>query len=195
MGQHKCGHCGKGTFTVKGLQSHISQTVKCRQALKDRVSQIISLDKSDGLTSDAMDVDIPPLPNDSSPDTYMDDDIAMSSHTPECGVNLRCVTVEEVEDEEPGGLPKRPWVGEYPEDVAAILGEAKTAFEELLAQKKGAGVDNFAPFADREDWELASWLVQSGLSQEAIGNYLTLPIVCVLFVLHPEHVGLTAAPL
>ncbi|KAI1788264.1 hypothetical protein LXA43DRAFT_838986, partial [Ganoderma leucocontextum] len=88
----------------------------------------------------------------------------------------RGVTVEEVEDDEAGGLPKRPWIGEFPRAVASILRKAKTVFEELRDTKCSQREDNFAPFANREEWELASFLVHSGLSQEQIEDYLTLPI-------------------
>ena len=89
------------------------------------------------------------------------------------------VTVEEVEDIELGGLPRRPWVGEYPEEahIAAVLRHASTIFEELRDQRENTGLTNYVPFENREEWELAKWLITSGLSQEAINEYLTLPIV------------------
>ena len=91
------------------------------------------------------------------------------------------VTVEEVEDEEAGGIPKRPWVGEFPAAAGSVLWYARTCFEKLL-EKYHASAGNMdiftgTPFSDREEWELARWLVKSGLSQEAIEQYLTLPIV------------------
>ncbi|KAI0709807.1 hypothetical protein C8Q76DRAFT_624659 [Earliella scabrosa] len=95
---------------------------------------------------------------------------------PELTPNPRRVTVEEVEDIEPGGLPKRPWVGEFPHDAGSILRQAKTFFEEIRDRKVAASKTNFAPFANREEWELASFLIRSGLSQESIEDYLTLPI-------------------
>ncbi|RDX46169.1 hypothetical protein OH76DRAFT_1356587 [Lentinus brumalis] len=88
------------------------------------------------------------------------------------------VTVEEVEDIEPGGLPRRPFLGEFPEEfcVGAVFGKAKTSFEELHHKRTEAGNGSYAPFENREEWELAKWLMTSGLSQEAIDQYLTLPI-------------------
>ncbi|KAI1783127.1 hypothetical protein LXA43DRAFT_977266 [Ganoderma leucocontextum] len=54
---------------------------------------------------------------------------------------------------------------------------AKTVFEELRDTKRAKNEDSFAPFANCEEWELASFLVRSGLSQEQIEDYLTLPII------------------
>ncbi len=173
---------------MQGLPSHISQTPKCRQALKEKVRQNLG-GKSHlaaSASEDTMDTNIPLSPNGAQPDVKMNCPMeADCARASERVANLHHVTVEDVEDEEPGGLPKRPWIGGYPANVAAVLGEARTVFEELLASRTAAGSDNFAPFDDRDDWELASWLVRSGLSQEMIEDYLTLPIVRVMFV-HEE---------
>ncbi|RPD57369.1 hypothetical protein L227DRAFT_507016 [Lentinus tigrinus ALCF2SS1-6] len=103
----------------------------------------------------------------------------VDSEIPLPPVNPSRVTVEEVEDVEAGGLPKRPWLGEFPEEahVGEVLRNASTVFEELREKRQTAGTGTFAPFENREEWELARWLVMSGLSQEAIDEYLTLPIV------------------
>ncbi|TFK84310.1 hypothetical protein K466DRAFT_496815 [Polyporus arcularius HHB13444] len=107
-------------------------------------------------------------------------------------VNPYRVTVEEVEDVEAGGLPRRPWAGEYPEDarVGAVLRDAHTIFEALREKRRAAGEGSFAPFESREEWDLAKWLVTSGLSQDAIDEYLTLPIVRKI---QPDDVNLVTA--
>ncbi|KAI9001504.1 hypothetical protein BD414DRAFT_372959, partial [Trametes punicea] len=86
------------------------------------------------------------------------------------------VTVEEVEDIDAGGFPKRPWTGEYPNEVATILGRAQTFFEELLEKQERMEKGLHAPFTDEEEWGLGSWLATSGLSQEEINKFLNLPI-------------------
>ena len=128
-------------------------------------------------------------------DPHMEVDDSYSGPHPSSGpdtqLNPRRVTVEEVEDIEPGGLPRRPWLGEYPDPtVGNVLRQAKTFFEDIHERKSVAGQSNFAPFANREEWELARFLVRSGLSQEAIQDYLTLPIVCQCSVLRSD-VGTT----
>ncbi|TBU21231.1 hypothetical protein BD311DRAFT_678982 [Dichomitus squalens] len=95
------------------------------------------------------------------------------------------VTVEDVDDVEAGGLPKRPWTGQYPDAVATVFGQARTSFEDLLEKQEKAGQGLYAPFADEEEWGLGSWLATSGLSQEEIDKFLMLPIThnrtCPLF--------------
>ena len=188
-----CPYCRKADRpTLKGLRSHISQTPACRaarrrgaeerlQAQEDAQvdpsgdTQADQIEGTDGTTIDAdgdrdamMEIAQDELPHDPAPEP-----------TP----NPRRVTVEEVEDIEPGGLPKRPWVGEFPHDAGSILRQAKTFFEEIRDRKVAASETNFAPFANREEWELASFLIRSGLSQESIEDYLTLPIVSVCPIL------------
>ena len=121
----------------------------------------------------------------------MEVDDSYSGPPPSSGLNTQPnphrVTVEEVEDIEPGGLPRRPWLGEYPDPtVGNVLRRAKTFFEEIHERKNVAGQSNFAPFANREEWELARFLVRSGLSQDAIQDYLTLPIVRQCSVLRSD---------
>ncbi|EJF55509.1 hypothetical protein DICSQDRAFT_175819 [Dichomitus squalens LYAD-421 SS1] len=86
------------------------------------------------------------------------------------------VTVDEVDDIEVGGIPKFPWTGEYPAEVATETGQARTFFEELLETQEKAGKGIYAPFANEEEWGLGSWLATSGLSQEEIDKFLALPI-------------------
>ncbi|EJF60224.1 hypothetical protein DICSQDRAFT_63569 [Dichomitus squalens LYAD-421 SS1] len=88
------------------------------------------------------------------------------------------VTVEDVPDEDldAGGLPRCPWVEDYPGPAGTPLGGAKTLFEEYRDVHKEAGKGRWAPFESEEEWELAQWLLTSGLSQQAIDKYLKLDI-------------------
>lgn len=89
----------------------------------------------------------------------------------------RRVEVEEVPDEEEGGLPQVPWVQDYPGDAGKTFDMGQTSFERIRRRKDKAGEDLWAPFECREEWELAEWLVTSGLSQANIEKYLKLEIV------------------
>ncbi|KAH9848234.1 hypothetical protein C2E23DRAFT_740105, partial [Lenzites betulinus] len=56
---------------------------------------------------------------------------------------------------------------------------AATPFEELLQQQRSQGNVPYAPFEDLAEWNLAEWLVTSGLTQSSIEKFLKLPIVSV----------------
>ncbi len=186
---HICGLCGVERKTLQGIRSHIAQAAGCRLAFREQVANTLARaavhencggsEEGHHRRGDApatitnQDADAGPFPANDDPMTGVEE-------LPLPPVNPRRVTVEEVEDIEAGGLPKQPWVGEYLVDgtpVAAVLRNASTLFETLRDKRKAAGLSSFAPFDDREEWELAKWLTTSGLSQEAIDEYLTLPIV------------------
>lgn len=87
------------------------------------------------------------------------------------------VTVEDVPDCEEGGLPKKVWIEDFPGDAGRPDGTSETLFERMRSEKTKAGDSPWAPFEDEEEWQLAHWLVTSGLTQSSIEKYLKLPIV------------------
>ncbi|KAM5536416.1 hypothetical protein V8D89_009852 [Ganoderma adspersum] len=187
--RYLCPYCCKRRFIRQtGLRSHITQTPACQEA-QQRVAAAVTASSNlqenheDGMAGESQGVmeaeevnpDIPmreAVEESITDDWNMDDPPSRPEHAladqpsrPVAGPGR--VTVEEVEDEEAGGLPKA---------VATILRKAKTVFEELRDSKCTKNEDTFAPFANREEWELASFLMCSGMSQEQIEDYLTLPI-------------------
>ncbi|KAH9847794.1 hypothetical protein C2E23DRAFT_741139, partial [Lenzites betulinus] len=88
----------------------------------------------------------------------------------------RRVEVEEVADEEEGGLPRRPWLEDFPGDAGKTFGRGETSFERIRRRKEAAGEALWAPFECQEEWELAEWLVTSGLTQSNIDKFLKLKI-------------------
>lgn len=85
--------------------------------------------------------------------------------------------MEEVPDVEHGGLPRKPWIEDYPGDAGRTEGAAETAFELHDKARKAAGAALWAPFEDEQEWQLAHWLVTSGLTQNNIEKFLKLDIV------------------
>lgn len=206
MGLFTCPHCGKLDIpTRKGLRLHIKNKPSCRRASKatkaaQRVetsattsTQEVAILQSD--PSSPMETDDQPPSMDSNDDTHLprhfvdpprdtrsaqeleaaDTEVPTVNNPPS-----RRVTVEEVPDEDldAGGLPHRPWmIEDYPEPAGTPLGTAETLFEEYRRVHKEAGKGKWAPFESEEEWELAQWLVTSGLSQQAIDKYLKLNIV------------------
>ncbi|KAI0354675.1 hypothetical protein OH77DRAFT_1383278, partial [Trametes cingulata] len=88
------------------------------------------------------------------------------------------VRIEEVEDDEPGGLPRRPWIEDFPRAAGVSLAHAETAFEKLRRvgeeREDGSARGPWYPFQSKEEWEVARWLLTSGLTQEGIDQYLKL---------------------
>ncbi|KAI0730422.1 hypothetical protein C8Q76DRAFT_566105, partial [Earliella scabrosa] len=87
------------------------------------------------------------------------------------------VTVEEVPDEGDSDIPSNPWVEDFPQPVGTTYGEDATYFEHFRRMKEAKGEHPWMPFESEEEWELARWLMTSGLSKKAIDDYLKLKIV------------------
>ncbi|KAJ6456801.1 hypothetical protein C8R47DRAFT_996166 [Mycena vitilis] len=85
----------------------------------------------------------------------------------------RRATVEEVEDED------ARWFQPFPEARAAgaILAECQTQFEKLREDQKSKGQAPWSPFESEDEWELARWLMTSGISQKKTDAYLNLKTV------------------
>ena len=45
--------------------------------------------------------------------------------------------------------------------MAEEFGDGKTAFEEIFGEQRVKGESPWAPFADKNEWELARWLVKN----------------------------------
>lgn len=92
--------------------------------------------------------------------------------------------VEEVPDEDYDELHTKP----YPGRAGETFGRAQTIFDKLRERQSKGDLGEFGPFADRDELELASWLItESGASQSAIDKFLKLNIVCSSFVLPTEE--------
>jgi hypothetical protein len=57
------------------------------------------------------------------------------------------------------------------------IGTFKTRHERQQEHNRANRVGPWHPFEDQDEWELAKWLVESGLSQSEIENFLKLNVV------------------
>ncbi|KAJ6586558.1 hypothetical protein B0H10DRAFT_2168046 [Mycena sp. CBHHK59/15] len=83
-------------------------------------------------------------------------------------------TVEEVEDED------ERHVQDFLEDLdtSECLEKCKTYFQTLREKQRADGNTPWYPFESEDEWELAQWLMTSGLSQKKTDDYLKLKAVC-----------------
>ncbi|KAK0501288.1 hypothetical protein EDD18DRAFT_1065850 [Armillaria luteobubalina] len=92
------------------------------------------------------------------------------------------VTIEDVEDEG-DSLPSSWSHGslvfvDYPDAGAEIegVGPGETTFERIKQERKKQGQQMWAPFKTHEEWELARWLMMSGVSQADIDRFAKLAV-------------------
>ena len=57
-----------------------------------------------------------------------------------------------------------------------MLETGKTIFEDLCGKRSSQGLSVWSPFEDKEEWDLAEWLVKS-VGKTAAEDFLKLPIV------------------
>ena len=115
----------------------------------------------------------------------------LPSNQPSTGCSPR-IMVKEVPDEG-DGLPRNPWVEDFPDAVASVTDFAETYFKGITCLKCKAGHNPWYPFASEEEWELAEWLSSSGLMQKDIDRYLKLRIVSLgLIRLEPPSLQVSA---
>lgn len=167
-----CNYCRRTFTSGAGVKSHIRQTPSCQQEFDKHTYQ-----KGQAAQSPSTEAIAAPYNSafDTAPDFPMDEEPPSK--------RARIDDVEDEDDElETGGLPKRPFVDYSARLSTKIKGRGQTLFEAMDAAQ--AGKDNpWAPFADKEEWELAHWLMTKGLTQSAVDDYLKLPIVSI----SPSH--------
>jgi hypothetical protein len=177
---YKCVYCRKTLPTLKGLQSHITQSKSCRDALQritekwspTKKSRDEDLEISD--TSEPMDQDEPMLfnPLQTNVDSNQYDPTSLSANNHDH--HDRRARVEEVEDKEAG--TQSCWIKDYLRPAGTPGELVQSYFEMAREEQKKNGDSPWAPFKDEEEWELAQWLI-TNVGQNATDKYLKLPIV------------------
>ncbi|KAL6300356.1 hypothetical protein BKA93DRAFT_819505 [Sparassis latifolia] len=173
MPQFTCSFCHQTKPTAQGLRSHISQKRPCRLAFLRKVAkgrtvpgENVEAEHQDGPpASDEDGAMVPQDPMEGAETGGPGPGSSLLEEEPSVQWNAQRATVEDVEDEEFGGLPKHPWIEDLPAE-----------FDVASDEKKAAAKDSWDPFASREEWELAQWLMTAGLSQTAVDDYLKLPL-------------------
>ncbi|CAK5274931.1 unnamed protein product [Mycena citricolor] len=156
----QCQFCRRKFGSNRGLKSHTSQSVACHaQLLKTRAE--ITLQREDSLLRDE------------SPPMSQFTDIQPPADNPPAPL-LRVPRVEEIEDE--GDLPG-PYYDYFPLPAGCVIEQwspAETVFENLRRKQQTKKLPPWAPFDSKEDWELAKWMVTSGVSRRRLDELLNL---------------------
>ncbi|KAF7288334.1 hypothetical protein HMN09_01403100 [Mycena chlorophos] len=171
----RCEFCREWTKTPAGLKSHKKQSESClriQAGLRAAAARRAAV-----LQSQPIDV-----PGSQPEDDYHRMDVDPPVQAPLADRRAR---VEEVEDEttnDPISFydPLYVHMEHYPEGAraGATTGKAPTgAFESHFNRLKAAGEAPWAPWASIDEWDLARWLMTSGLSQGKIDEFVHLKSV------------------
>jgi len=179
--EHRCGICGQGFASQQGVRAHVRMSPNCRAAIQARnrshEHQPITLSPPESQQPSQ----ITPLEADTSgrltPPPYED------TNAPDA--DPRRARVEDDMDGDTGDGPEagdmgRYWLWDYPEGHAGEilrtlnLTDTGSRFENIRHRQRLAGKASWDPFVDKEEWELARWLVETSVSQRNIDKFLKL---------------------
>jgi hypothetical protein len=182
----RCKICLKGFDTLRGLRAHVSQTTRCRYRLCELAAQSgtpampavgpMSLNLEQDQEMADLDPDDIFHPADLAPPAFHHSPAPKANHHP---LPKRARTMpEQVENATDPGDKAQRWVEDFPGGMAGTpLWKDQTKFEEIRDTQKHLEQLPWAPFESVEEWELARWLMLSGLSQTKIDAFLKLAIV------------------
>jgi len=161
-----------------------------------RVPSTIDFDDFDDIPGEDFTMVDPPLEDPATPGTSNkrasvenvddDDDVAASRKpledqaTPSSS-NKRA-RVEDVDDDDnvpaASTQPKSGrWAENFPRPAGTPKGRGLSSFEKFRNAQEANSDSPWAPFESKDDWELARWLITSGVSQTKINDFLKLGMV------------------
>jgi hypothetical protein len=69
-----------------------------------------------------------------------------------------------------------------------ITGHSEPYFVTLMDKARSTQTGNiYHPFTSLEEWSLARWLHETGVSMSRVDEFLRLPLVCSCFILAYDH--------
>ena len=191
--EYRCGVCGQGFSSQQGLRAHVRLSPGCREVIQARNQ----LRETTTLTS-------PPPNHNTFPDIGQDTPPEIDiSHPPSSLTSVdadrpeadpRRARVEDADDEDEDGRvaggENRYWLWDFPDGLAggiiegSVLAHIGSRFENIRHRQRLAGKAPWDPFLDDEEWEVAQWLVETGVSQRNIDRLLKLKKVIYLSLRH-----------
>lgn len=199
QGEHACPYCQTSVATLRGVHSHIMQNKICRARMhtddlesdsgEPELEQPAHLEVSTNLAAvwndDDVDVDM---------DLGEDQDFPMGLDPPvhpavdKNPQNLRRATVED-EIEEPAAVDDT-YVEVYPRPAGTTREQGESAFAAYRRMQKEDEQSPWSPFESADEWELAQWLMTSGVSQKKVNEFLKLkkvrgysPVIDIRFLI------------
>lgn len=182
----------------RGLRSHVSQTPFCRERMEAAFPPMMNRSKKHDKnyqTDSGSDIHMqsdtnsPDISSDELDEMHLDADPPIPEQAPPplpqppvVPPNPRQTTLEEIVDEDAPDAPR--WFEDYPFPAGSIIEQVDpvyTKFESIRQKQKMADEAPWAPFESEDEWELARWLMESGISQKKTDSFLKLPTVCIYY--------------
>ncbi|KIO00551.1 hypothetical protein M404DRAFT_29479 [Pisolithus tinctorius Marx 270] len=189
MATHHCDYCLKTISTLAGVKRHISQLAACQQQWKqvlEGTASTASVDKDHQLDDGQLEY----MPNLASDWHYEPSNDGLDllegplvqqfqpCAEPEHFDPLpRHASVEDVKDGSSLASDGR-FIKQYTGFATRILGSCATMFEEMEKTEQKNNNNQWAPFQNKNDWDLAHFLMKN-MGQTKINEFLKLSLVCI----------------
>ena len=167
--RHACSHCGLSFPTSASVRRHIAHSRNCYVQWKTQGHARTQHALRPAVQNHWEHLDL----------TEEDFGVAPPNEAPPPDAGLPDPNEDQVE-EDPSVFTC--YVQQLHPPVADVLGHADTTFQSMRAFQDTTGGSAYAPFADRDEWKLAEWLICNA-NQRAMEAFLKLPIVSI-------HIGI-----
>lgn len=183
-----CGVCRTPCKGSKGVRIHMAKQGSCRRVMQARVQKNRPRIRADAMAPPENTEDDPPMDWDaevSNGEGVSAAEFRRSRHQDHEAVSGTVpaqddhASPSETTGEAPGTDEDEVFTAQFPHPAGLSMGTGRTVFEELRLRQNKGELGAFGPFVDKDEWELAEWLLQCGASQTEIDKYLRLNIVCV----------------
>ena len=165
---HQCPYCRKVLPTAQGLSSHLAQSQQCKARLAafNRLEELpnVHCEPYDAnVEADHQVVSDPGGDLEPNPDIQLDPLIMVPMAQSDS-------SSEDTEDEETDAR----FINDFAGAGLPHAERSQTNFEQHFELQREAGEAPWTPFESEDEWELARWLMSSGVSQKKINEFLKL---------------------
>ena len=173
-----CKYCHQTKPTQTALNRHIAHSAVCLQAWQENLLNLTSggsgsINSHFATINNSIPLDL--LENDD-----FNGEVAITEEIRPASNNLQVSSLQRSEESGTGNDARsqiRRYRKGYPVGYAAkIFGEGKTKFQIWKEDQILHGENEWAPFENQKEWDLAWWLIKN-VGQTSIDEFLRLPIV------------------
>jgi hypothetical protein len=189
---YHCKYCHQKKSTETALNRHIAHSRACFKAWQDDLLKLSStnlgIDSSGSINRRYATMDQLIAHDNIGTNSEVEESIPemIPDHTFEDRSFSRSEErdVQDVHDAHSQSRYRRRYTGQAVE----ILGKGKTNFEAWQEAQTIHNDNEWAPFHDEKEWNLAQWLIKN-VGQKSIDEFLKLPIVSIYRFTHSDHMS------
>lgn len=179
---YHCKYCHRRQPTETALNRHIAHSTVCFQAWRDDLLKLSSGNVG-SMTRRAATMD-GLMPLESSDNSNVDVDLLIPDNRLPARKKMRESSyrpfdeTDEAEDVNDAHSQSRYRIGYSVGYPIEILGQGMTKFRRWQEEQSLNGTNEWTPFQNQKEWELAKWLIKN-VGQKSMDEFLKLPIVSI----------------